>query len=66
MFALINMNLYDLYLVARGVRRYLALGPGKALRALARRNLGDATAIEIIDDLRAVAGAAEEPVHDVA
>lgn len=45
-------------LAARGVTRYLALGPGKALRSLVRRNLGDTAPVEIVDDLRSVAASA--------
>ncbi len=53
-------------LAARGVTRYLALGPGKALRSLVRRNLADDVEVEIVDDLRAVAAAARHGVTTTA
>ncbi|MDB4952664.1 MAG: fabD2 [Myxococcales bacterium] len=41
-------------LVAAGVRRYVAVGPGKMLRSLVHRNLGVEQHVDIIDSARAV------------
>ncbi len=41
--------------LAAGTRRFIAVGPGKTLRALIQRNLGGAQRVEIVDSLRAVA-----------
>jgi hypothetical protein len=39
---------------ALGATRYLVVGPGKLVRALIRRTLGD-VAVEIVDSMRDVA-----------
>lgn len=41
-------------LARRGVARVLCLGPGKALRGLCRRALGERVAVEVVDDLAAI------------
>ena len=40
------------------VEEHHMLGPGKALRALVRRNLGDTAPVEIVDDLRSIGASA--------
>jgi acyl transferase domain-containing protein len=45
-------------LVDAGVRRWLAVGPGKMIRALVHRNVGVACDVEMIDSLAAVARSA--------
>ncbi len=48
-------------LAAAGARRFLAVGPGKTLRALVHRNLGLDREVEMVDSLRAVELACARP-----
>jgi trans-AT polyketide synthase/acyltransferase/oxidoreductase domain-containing protein len=45
-------------LEASGCRRFVAVGPGKMLRALVRRTLGAGIAVEVVESLRDVERAA--------
>lgn len=45
-------------IAAAGATRFLALGPGKSLRALVYRNLGTETNVDIVDSLDSIADAA--------
>jgi hypothetical protein len=49
-------------IAAAGETRFLALGPGKSLRALVYRNLGTEMTVDIVDSLESIADAARAHV----